>query len=70
MPMTITATCGHRIPDHDDKYSITRKGYNRKGERCLFHDVVCMKCKRFYLRWDDILYTEAEEQAWVRYEEE
>lgn len=84
--MTITATCGHRIPDNSEEFSITRKGYTREDKRCLVHEMVCLKCKsmrRLYgdiletyeeqsawLYSGDILDTEAEEQAWLGYEEE
>jgi hypothetical protein len=67
--MTITATCGHEIPDNDEKYSVTRKGYTRENERCLFHDVVCTRCYWMYFIADDIL-DEAEEQAWLHGKEE
>jgi len=66
--MTITATCGHQIPDNGSKYSVTRKGYTKRGKRCLIHEVVCDECHILYRAWGDILDNEAEEQAWVNYE--
>ena len=66
--MTITATCGHRIPDNSDEYSVTCKDFTREGERCVTIRMLCLKCKRILMQWDDILNTEAEEQAWVNYE--
>ena len=67
--MTITATCGHRIPDNSEEHFIKRKGYNREGRRCISHEVVCLRCKWTYHHQGDLLTNEAEEQAWVRYEE-
>ena len=62
--MTIIATCGHEIPDFDEKYNITRKGYTREGERCLVHAVICTVCKHY--RYEgDILDTEEEERVWL-----
>ena len=69
--MIITATCGPRIPDSERLYTITKKGYTPDdGKRCLIHEVVCYECLSQYRAWGDILDNEAEEQAWVRYEEE
>ena len=67
--MTITATCGHQIPDNSEKYSVTIKGYNKEMRRCLDHITACLNCQKKYTYWGDILDTEAEEQAWVRYDD-
>ena len=64
--MTITATCGHKTPA---AHGIVVKGYTREGKRCLDSIVVCEECFFEYRARSDILYDEAEEQAWVRYEE-
>ncbi len=65
--MTITATCGHQIPDNSNTYYVTRKGYTERGYRALWHEMVCLHCQR--LMADDILHTEEERQAWVNYED-
>ena len=65
--MTITATCGHKTPA---VHGIVVKGYTREGKRCLDSIVVCQECYFMYRAASDILDNEAEEQAWVRYEEE
>ena len=65
--MTITATCGHRIPDNSDDYFVKRKGYSRNGFRVVSQEMACMKCQIQYRAWGDILDTEADEQAWVNY---
>jgi len=66
--MTITATCGHPIPDSSPRRHIRRKGYTRQGERAILTEVVCLKCKAKYRGWGELLDTEEEEQAWVNYE--
>ena len=67
--MTITATCGHRIPDTAPWRHIRRKGYTRQGKRAIIDEVVCKKCKRIYLLSGDILHTETDEQEWVNYDD-
>ena len=67
--MTITATCGHRIPDNDEKYSVTCKGWTRTGDRCLSYRVVCLDCQEIYRKGNWVLDNEAEEQAWVNYDD-
>ncbi len=66
--MTITATCGHRIPDNSDEYFVTRKGYGPTGNRAVISGMYCKGCKAQYRAWGDILDTEEEEQAWVNYD--
>ena len=51
----ITATCGHEIPEIDDKYSITRKGLTKEGEPTVFFDVACLECQKQYKEWGEIL---------------
>ena len=63
--MTITATCGHETAFGRN---IIIKGYTREGKRCLSSIVVCQECYSTHCEWDDILDTEAEEQAWVNYD--
>ena len=67
--MTITATCGHPIPEIDEKYSVTCKERTREGERCLSFEVVCLDCQKLYRKWGQILDTEAVQQAWLHGED-
>lgn len=60
--MTIIATCGHET---NTTLGIIRKGFTREGDRCLSSEVVCERCYRMYRDCGEILYTEAEEQAWL-----
>ena len=67
--MTITASCGHRIPDNSEKYSVAWKSHDLKDNRVINHGMVCMECQEEYRQWGIILDTEAEEQAWVNYDD-
>ena len=59
----ITATCGHKTTA---VANVIRKGYTREGERCLSSEVVCQECYFKYRAWNELLETEAEEQAWLK----
>jgi hypothetical protein len=61
--MTIIATCGHEIPDNDEKYSVMCKRYNRRAIRVVSSEMICLECQKRYS--GDLLDTEAEEQAWL-----
>jgi hypothetical protein len=67
--MTIIATCGHEIPDNDEKYSIALAGYNRQGEQVVKYIVACLDCQELYRRWGDLLETKAAEKEWLSTDE-
>jgi len=67
--MTIKATCGHTLTEVEGLgVTCTRKGTNRRGEKCLRHETLCFRCYREAVQRDEVLLTEEAETAWLESE--
>jgi hypothetical protein len=71
--MGITLSCGHRAEDFDEAHNIATKAWEINEEgwgRAIHYSSVCETCKKDYEAEGAILYSDEEENNWLKGEEE
>ena len=71
--MGITLSCGHRVEDYEEAHNIATKAWEITTEgwsRAIHYSSVCETCKKDYEAEDSILYSDEEENNWLKGEDE
>lgn len=67
--MTITASCGHVLADHDGPdgmgHALMVRSWSRENERAVSFRTVCSLCKQQMIEAGVVLLTDRDADAWL-----